>query len=240
MSSQWIGMAVDGSNPPSESTALSRTTGSTSGASPFHFSDFGGTQPRDAISSPQMISPESFGDFQGITESFQRPPILFGQRGVAYNCRISDVDQVTAGVEFVLKIEEPCLDHLHGDLDKPCEPSNHALTVSAQLIAACDYPSPTISSPPPISATFNSLPTQMLERLLSLAPDLSSEGEVTPIQAWNIIRCRPDFGGLDTRSLSALARKLKKAVKCHGFGAVVKESVFEGLVYETLIDGRLS
>lgn len=24
------------------------------------------------------------------------------------------------------------------------------------------------------------------------------------------------------------------------FGAVVKESVFEGLVYETLIDGRLS
>lgn len=57
----------------------------------------------------------------------------------------------------------------------------------------------------------------MLERLLSLAPDLSSEGEVTPIQAWNIIRCRPDFGGLDTRSLSALARKLKKAVKCHGY-----------------------
>ncbi|KAG8676460.1 hypothetical protein FPOAC1_002464 [Fusarium poae] len=238
LSKQWIGMAVDGSNPPSESVALSRTTGSTSDASPFNFSDFS-NQPRDTIPSPQMISPESFGDLHGITESFQKPPILFGQGGVAYNCRVSDVDQVTAGMEFVLKIEEPCLDHLHGDLDKPYEPSNHALTASAQLIAACDYSSPTISSPPPISTTFNSLPTQMLERLLSLAPDLSGEGEVTPIQAWSIIRSRPDFGGLDTRSLSALARKLKKAVKCHGFGAVVKESVFEGLVYETLTDGRL-
>jgi hypothetical protein len=56
----------------------------------------------------------------------------------------------------------------------------------------------------------------MLERLLSLAPDLSDEGEMTPIQAWNNIRCRPNFGGLNARSLGILAERLKKAVKCHG------------------------
>jgi hypothetical protein len=56
----------------------------------------------------------------------------------------------------------------------------------------------------------------MLERLLSLAPDLSDEGEMTPIQAWNNIRCRPNFGGLTARSLGILAERLKKAVKCHG------------------------
>jgi hypothetical protein len=102
LSQQGIGMAFDGSYPPTESVALSKTTGSSNGASPFYFNDLG-TQPRDTIPSPQMISPESFGDFHGITESYQRLPILFGQGGVAYNCRVGDVDQVTAGMEFVLK-----------------------------------------------------------------------------------------------------------------------------------------
>ncbi|RBR13314.1 uncharacterized protein FIESC28_08280 [Fusarium coffeatum] len=237
---QGIGMAIDNTPDyaPSDSIALSRTAGSSNGTSPFYFSDMS-SQPQNTMPSPQLISPEFYGTFP-VPDNHDRAPILFGQGGVAYNCRVSDVDQVVAGMEFVLKIEEPCLDHLHGDLDKPFEPSNHALSASSQLMAACDYPSPTISSPPPISATFNSLPTQMLERLLSLAPDLSSEGEMTPIQAWNTIRLRPDFGGFDTRSLGALARKLKKAVKCHGFGAVVKEAVFEGLVYETLITGKLT
>ncbi|RGP71353.1 hypothetical protein FLONG3_7137 [Fusarium longipes] len=215
LSQQGIGMAIDGDYHPAESAALSGTTVSPNSVSPFNIDDWD-AQHRDIIPSPQMISPESFGDLNGMIESRQKPPILFGQGGVAYNCRVSDVDQVTAGMEFVLKIEEPCLEHLHGDISKPFEPSNHALTASAQLIAACDFPSPTISSRPPISTTFNSLPLQMLERLLDLAPDLSSEGEMTPIQAWNTIRCRSDFDGLDTRSLGALARKLKKAVKCHG------------------------
>jgi hypothetical protein len=114
------------------------------------------------------------------------------------------------------RIEEPCLGHFHGDPKKPDEPASHALTASAHLVAACDYLSPTSNSPPPVSPAFGNIPKAMLDRLLALAPDLSDEGDLTPIQAWNSIRCRPNFGGFDIRSLGTLATKLKKAVKCHG------------------------
>ncbi|KAJ4209705.1 hypothetical protein NW759_013349 [Fusarium solani] len=222
---------------PNEYASPSTATGLSTSVSPMYLGDCG-SQAVDIIPSPQLISPESFGDFYNPTEG-QRGPILFNiGGGLANNSCVSEVDQIIVGMEFVLKIEEPCLDHLHGDVKKPHEPGNHALTASAQLMAACDYPSPTNRCTPLASPNFGNTPTTMLERLLSLAPDLSDEGEMTPIQAWNNIRCRPNFGGLNARSLGILAERLKKAVKCHGFGAVVKQSVFEGLVYETLIVGR--
>ncbi|WZH47238.1 hypothetical protein QYS62_008382 [Fusarium acuminatum] len=211
----------------------SSTTASSSGLSP----NYGvGGQAVDIVPSPQLISPSSFGDFYDSPGSSQGP-ILFTQ-GVLSNSRVCEVDQIVAGMEFVLKIEEPCLGHFHGDPKKPDEPANHALTASAHLVAACDYLSPTSNSPPPVSPAFGNIPKAMLDRLLALAPDLSDEGDLTPIQAWNSIRCRPNFGGFDIRSLGTLATKLKKAVKCHGFGAVVKQSVFESLVRETLVVGR--
>ncbi|KAF5012637.1 hypothetical protein FDECE_1329 [Fusarium decemcellulare] len=216
-------------------TPPSRTVGSSTGASPIYLGDFG-NHAVDIVPSPQLISPESFGDYS--SPEGQRAPVLFNYGAVTNSPRVSEVDQIIVGMEFVLKIEEPCLGHLHGDAKKPHEPCNHALTASSQLMAACDYPSPTNNSPPPVSPSFGNTPTAMLERLLTLAPDLSNEGELTPVQAWNNIRCRPNFGGLDARNLGTLAEKLKKAVKCHGFGAVVKQSVFEGLVYETLMVGR--
>lgn len=108
LSQQEIGMAVDirsndGSYPPTGSATLSKTAGSSNGTSPFYFSDTG-SYPRDTLPSPQLISPESFGDFhRAIQSDNQKASILFGHGGVAYNCRVSDVDQVTAGMEFVLK-----------------------------------------------------------------------------------------------------------------------------------------
>ncbi|KAI8713976.1 hypothetical protein NCS52_01116700 [Fusarium sp. LHS14.1] len=226
-----------GGDAPNEYASPSTATGLSTSVSPIYLGDLG-SQTIDIIPSPQLISPESFGDFYSPTEG-QPGPILFNSGGgLANNSCVSEVDQITVGMEFVLKIEEPCLGHLHGDVKKPHEPGNHALTASAQLMAACDYPSPTNRCTPLVSPSFGNTPTTMLERLLTLAPDLSDEGEMTPVQAWNNIRCRPNFGGLNARSLGILAEKLKKAVKCHGFGAVVKQSVFEGLVYETLIVGR--
>jgi hypothetical protein len=60
------------------------------------------------------------------------------------------------------------------------------------------------------------VPAVVLESLLSLSSELASDREVTPVQAWNYIRCRPQFGGLEVGSLARLARKLRDAVKCHG------------------------
>ncbi|RSL57229.1 hypothetical protein CEP53_006550 [Fusarium sp. AF-6] len=224
-------------NPYNEYASPSTTTGLSTSVSPIYLDDCG-SQTVDIIPSPQLISPESFSDFYSPSEG-QRGPILFNTGGgLGNNSRVSEVDQIIVGMEFVLKIEEPCLGHLHGDVKKPHEPGNHALTASAQLMASCDYPSPTNRCTPLMSPTFGNTPTAMLERLLTLAPDLSDEGEMTPVQAWNNIRCRPNFGGLNARSLGLLAERLKKAVKCHGFGAVVKQSVFDSLVYETLLVGQ--
>ncbi|KAM0318091.1 hypothetical protein ACHAPQ_010810 [Fusarium lateritium] len=243
----------DSTYTPSEWPILSSTTASSSGLSPDYGTGGSSNQAVDIVPSPQLISPKSFGDLYDSPGSSQGP-ILFAQ-GVVPSSRVCEVDQIVAGMEFVLKyasppsyqptsanasqrIEEPCLGHFHGDPKKPDEPANHALTASAHLVAACDYLSPTSNSPPPVSPAFGNIPKAMLDRLLALAPDLSDEGDLTPIQAWNSIRCRPNFGGFDIRSLGTLATKLKKAVKCHGFGAVVKQSVFESLVRETLVVGR--
>lgn len=154
------------------------------------------------------------------------------------------------------RLEEPCLGHVHGDPTKPDEPNGHALTTTSQLLHVCQ---PSLREEPhALGVSYRSAPEAMLVRLLSLSPDLSSEGEITPIQAWNNILCRPHFGGTDTQSLRILAEKLRDAVKCHGrveptkpllvtatqvnnfasFGAVIQRALFEALVYETLVVGR--
>ena len=65
--------------------------------------------------------------------------------------------------------------------------------------------------------SFQEAPAAMLERLLNLSPILSSDGEITPIQAWNYIRAQPYFTGLKPRLLGKLGERLRSAVKCHGY-----------------------
>ncbi|KAI5459240.1 hypothetical protein BGZ63DRAFT_390550 [Mariannaea sp. PMI_226] len=147
--------------------------------------------------------------------------------------RCCDFDIVNIGMEFVLTLERPCLGHIHGDPSKPNEPSGHALTTSAVLLSTCPSQSPNDLTP-----SFQNAPAALLDRLLTLSPSLSPDGEMTPVQAWNYIRRQPLFGGLNTRDLWALTGELREAVKCHGFGAVIQQGTFENLVYKTLLVGR--
>lgn len=56
-----------------------------------------------------------------------------------------------------------------------------------------------------------------IERLLHLSSNIPiSEGELTPVQAWDILRQHPDFAGLDLARLRALMESLIKEVKCYG------------------------
>lgn len=75
------------------------------------------------------------------------------------------------------------------------------------------------STPDPESAAmvqYQETPAAVLDRLLAIAPTVAGEGEMTPVQAWNDLRIRPLFGGLDVKSLLHLADTLRDAVKCHG------------------------
>ena len=113
------------------------------------------------------------------------------------------------------RLEEPCLNHIHGDPEKPEHPSGHALTISSQLLSI----SPS-SSPPSASEALDDAckkaPVSILERLLALSTNLVIEGEVTPAQAWNRIQRHPQFDQLEADGLLALTKKLSDAVKCHG------------------------
>ncbi|KAH6655284.1 hypothetical protein BKA67DRAFT_560158 [Truncatella angustata] len=146
------------------------------------------------------------------------------------------LDQVAVGMEFVLTIEEPCRDHIHGDLNKPDEPSGHAITATAQLHRTRNWSVASgTSGPAPPDQTCSAV---ILDRMRALSPLLCSAGETTPIQAWDLIRCQPQFGGLALHDLRYLAKKLRDAVNCHGYGAVVELSVVEDLLSEILVRGN--
>ncbi|EHK24733.1 uncharacterized protein TRIVIDRAFT_220174 [Trichoderma virens Gv29-8] len=146
--------------------------------------------------------------------------------------RLSELDATMVGMEFVLTLERPCLNHIHGNPKKPLEPHGHALTTTVQLQASLSLPP--IDPKNPVPPSYHNAPAAVLDRLLNLAPSVSADGDVTPIQAWHYIRRQPHFGGFDMQSLNKLAERLREAAKCHGFGAAVQTGVFESAVREIL------
>ncbi|KAI3327362.1 hypothetical protein HD806DRAFT_486878 [Xylariaceae sp. AK1471] len=150
--------------------------------------------------------------------------------------RLGDLDPLAVGMEFVLTLESPCINHLYPSPDNVYEPGGHALTVSGQL--APSYPKSVFESHTAHKTFCREVPEELLHSLLTLSSELCPESEITPIQAWNRIRCQPLFGGLEVRNLWILAEKLRDAATCHGFGAVVKQDFFDKLMFETLLVGR--
>ncbi|KAI9158085.1 Isoflavone reductase-like protein [Paramyrothecium foliicola] len=207
----------------------------------FDFLDSSDTDPGSQVLSPESYATYTSSEPQERFASSKRSKRFVAQpKEIRRGTRICELDEVIVGMEFVLTIEEPCLDHIHGDPDKPDEPNGHALTASAKLLCAnscrparvpAQAPIHSHPIPPSSNPLIQNPPAEILERLLSLAPDLSSENEITPVQAWNSIRRQPQFGGLDIERLRVLGENLRTAVKCHGFGAVVQKSVFDRLIW---------
>ncbi|KAI1429479.1 hypothetical protein F5Y12DRAFT_405456 [Xylaria sp. FL1777] len=150
--------------------------------------------------------------------------------------RLGDLDPLAIGMEFVLTLERPCVNHLYPGQDKIHEVGGHSLTVSGQL--APSYPKSTFESYRAHETFCRELPEQSLDSLLTLSSELRHSSEVTPVEAWHIIRSQPLFGGLEARKLWHLLEKLQGAARCHGFGAVIYRESFEKLMFETLLIGR--
>jgi hypothetical protein len=246
------------------------------GPNPSHLSTAFTLSPPDSAyhsqSSPQSFSkPSPDRDDVQVCLGGGSPGILVPSSTGAREVRVCDMDPAVAGMEFVLALERPCLGHVHGNLDKPDEPGGHALTATAHLLAIDSDPKHALchtslpGSParaqPTKGMVCSNVPAALLENLLGLSAALGKDdAEVTPVQAWNYIRCRPQFGGLGVLRLGRLAEKLRDAVKCHGyvkhsskplrpllqanlgtgdrFGAVVNRRLFEGLVFQLLLDGQ--
>ncbi|KAF3763382.1 basic-leucine zipper transcription factor nucleus DNA binding regulation of transcription, DNA-dependent [Cryphonectria parasitica EP155] len=207
----------------------------------------GGTVPSDlpvAVSSPQSADLIGFPHHANANKPLPASPSIFSDSTTVDSglspplqqkvvC-VADVDHVGLGVEFVLSLEKPCLDHLHGNPDKPDDPSGHALTLSSQV---CAVSSPTcVTSPVPAECLdYHALPATMLDNLLRLSKALcSSDREVTPVQAWDFLRSQQQFGMFELQSLQTLAQLLRDTIKCHGFGAVIDQETFMRLAFEIL------
>lgn len=151
------------------------------------------------------------------------------------------LDNPQIGIDFVLSLEQPCLGHTRGERGISSEvPSGHALTAQAPLL----------TSAPPTLTPFSSwqIPAIEIDRLLDLSSQLNLLGEVTPVQAWARLRAHPRFEKLGRDSLEGLKQALMGEVhcygyvgpprieghtdRCHSFGAVMDEGVFEDLLQQ--------
>ncbi|KAJ9311023.1 hypothetical protein DTO271D3_8705 [Paecilomyces variotii] len=134
------------------------------------------------------------------------------------------LDSTQAGIEFVLRLEKPCLRHIRRNHSHG--PSGHTLTVQASLLAYA-----------PRNLENNSswqIPAGELERLLepSAAPQL--DGELTPVQAWHRVKRHPGFSNITPDRFNLLCDALLEQGRCFGFGTVIDEVAFTETLYGLL------
>ena len=70
----------------------------------------------------------------------------------------------------------------------------------------------------------------IIKELLNLSSSINLEGELTPVAAWHQLHEHPDFWRLDKDAIESLKRELSRYSNCYGFGAVVDERAFRGLL----------
>ncbi|KAI0390960.1 hypothetical protein F5Y17DRAFT_34284 [Xylariaceae sp. FL0594] len=168
--------------------------------------------------------------------------MLGGHMGQQHGVQ-SVVDYDQAGIDFVLTLEKPCMDHLPWLLEKgtdqPGEPCGHALMAScppepfSELNseipfgnghggAAEDAEALATNGQPPVGKTWE-LSKGDLATLLDLSKRLDLDGEITPVMAWGMILGHPRLTELNSKDFEKITDDLKRKVRCYGFGAVMEE-----------------
>ncbi|KAJ6445582.1 BZIP-type transcription factor [Purpureocillium lavendulum] len=146
------------------------------------------------------------------------------------------VDFEQAGIDFVLALEKPCMQHMPFLLDRANEadgdPCGHA------LMATCPpKPFENLTPETPFGSThthdspIGDVPAQGtwelskadLSTLLDLSRRLKLDGEITPVMAWGMILNHPRFADFKPEDFQRLAEELGRKVRCYGFGAVMEE-----------------
>ncbi|KAI0966323.1 hypothetical protein F4678DRAFT_298939 [Xylaria arbuscula] len=155
----------------------------------------------------------------------------------------SVVDYDQAGIDFVLALEKPCMDHLPWLLEKgsdnPGEPCGHALMAScppepfAELNGEIPFGHSHSSvveggEAKPKKGEQQDLKTWELSKgdlttLLDLSKRLDLDGEITPVMAWGMILGHPRLTELTRKDFEKITDDLKNKVRCYGFGAVMED-----------------
>lgn len=130
------------------------------------------------------------------------------------------------GLDFVLTLESPCLPHLHDHGGGgPADPTGHVLTASAALLEQCPLETdPLKQQQQQQQQQSQQQPTTWqtasagLERLLDLSGRIETDdGELTPVQAWNLIKRHPRFGEVrEPERWARLTSEVAREVRCVG------------------------
>lgn len=129
-------------------------------------------------------------------------------------------DQI--GVDFVLSLEEVCHDHammmcVRSD-NSETEVSGHAMMMS------CPPPDHVHEHPDVVYPhKAPELPAPDLMKLYDLSQKLPLGGEITPVQALQLIRAHERYGELTVADFDVLKKDLREKSRCYGFGAVLEE-----------------
>ncbi|KAK0751664.1 hypothetical protein B0T18DRAFT_387756 [Schizothecium vesticola] len=154
-----------------------------------------------------------------------------------------DFDQ--AGIDFVLTLERPCMDHMPWLLERGTEagggePCGHALMASCppepfpELTPDIPFGYSNVRVPggPPGHGGGGTAETAQrtwelskadLSTLLDLSKRLNLDGEITPVMAWGMVLAHPRLSELSGEDLARMAEELGGKVRCYGFGAVMEE-----------------
>ncbi|GIZ39505.1 hypothetical protein CKM354_000288700 [Cercospora kikuchii] len=153
----------------------------------------------------------------------------------------SRLDYDSIGIDFVLTLERPCMDHMQYLLVRSHNPEgkgfNHPMEnpddgqfehMSGHALMGTSAPWSHIKDTPKENYP-HQMPSDMSNQSLAKLLDLSSrlpidrEGEITPIMAWTMIFTCERIGELVEKDFERLKNGLVGKVRCYGFGAVLEE-----------------
>lgn len=157
-----------------------------------------------------------------------------------------NLDYEQLGIDFVLTLERPCMEHLPWLLDRTVEsggvePCGHALMASCppESFAQMAPEVPFGHNDSGETKTHNhgvtdrgrtgeqprtwDLAKPDLATLMDLSQKLNLEGEITPVMAWGMVMTHPGVNMLRMEDFRKLADELAGKVRCYGFGSVMEE-----------------
>jgi hypothetical protein len=141
-------------------------------------------------------------------------------------------DTTQIGINFILALEQPCLHHQNipcpdlaaasmDEIPIDVDATGHASMMSTPLM---DH-SPFSTTDDPLYSAYPSdtqwtVPVSELENLLMYSQKLGlGDGEVTPVQAWQVVRGHEGLGRLGRGDLERLRDGLLPLVHCYGLVA---------------------
>ncbi|KAL2872405.1 bZIP transcription factor [Aspergillus lucknowensis] len=171
---------------------------------------------RDHHNNKRLIVLDQASDTSGSPASTQNPSNGF------HPSSSSNPTDVVVGMNFILSLEGPCLDHVRSALQSPgAEQSHgHALTLTASVFRLYGD-----SGLPQEEEQLLNVSRKTLDRLLELSSQLTTADELTPIQVWALVRQNPWVAQAQSNQLMSISERLLDYIKCYGYGAVVPRSV---------------